>query len=254
MLAMTMNNYNLLCDDFFVDMHINTKLDLPKQRDTILAFFERIQKQYPAMGNFYRRNNNYYLEESSTTGHYRWIALEQDRVGSGTVNPAEAAEAYKQHKLVLELVPYMLGVSHLDIYSLDVTFGMDFDYNGSHDEVIAEALLGSGSFSCLLDIPSKPVDFSPAMVVALTDDCRTQARVNVESKTGSFEPDDREKTADKAISLLVTIRQFPQTDRKFDATKSFEKQCRLAQEVMDEKIVPNFVQPLINVITQKRII
>jgi len=251
---MAMSNYNLLCDDFFVDMYVNTELDLPTQRDTVLAFFERIQKQYPAMGNFYRRNNNYYLEEDSSAGRYRWIVLEQDRIGSGLVNPLNLADAYNQHKLVLELAPFMLAVSHLDIDSLDVTFGMDFDYNGSHDEVIAEALLGSGSFSSLLDIPLRPIDFSPAMVLAISEDCRTQARISVESKTSIIEPDDREKTADKAISLLVTVRQFPPTDGKFDAVKSFAKQCQIAEELVAEKIVPKFVQPLINVIAQKRMI
>jgi hypothetical protein len=251
---MAMNNYNLLCDDFFVDMYVNTELDLPTERDTVLAFFERVQKQYPAMGNFYRRNGNYYLEEDSSAGRYRWIVLEQDRIGSGVVNPENPADAYSQHKLVLELSPFMLAVSHLDIDSLDVTFGMDFDYNGSHDEVIAEALLGSGSFSSLLDIPLGPIDFSPSMVVALSEDCRTQARISVESKTSIIEPDDREKTTDKAISLLLTVRQFPATDGKFDAIKSFARQCRIAEELMAEKIVPKFVQPLINVIAQKRMI
>lgn len=249
-----MNNYNLLCDDFFVDMYINTELELPTQRDTILTFFERMQKQYASMGNFYCRNNNYYLEEEPTTGQNRWIVLEQDRVGSGVVNPTELAEAYNQHKLVLELAPYMLGVSHLDIDSLDVTFGMNFDYNGSHDEVIAEALLETSSLNYLLDIPAKPIDFSPSLVVALSEDYRTQARVSVESKTSIFEPADRGKKTDKAISLFFTIRQFPLPNEKFDSIKSFENQRRLAEELMSEKIVPYFVQPLINVIAQKRII
>ncbi|GAJ17584.1 unnamed protein product, partial [marine sediment metagenome] len=77
---------------------------------------------------------------------------------------------------------------HLDIDSLDVTFAMDFDYAGSHDEVIAEALLAQTAFSGLLDLPSaRPIGFSPAVVVALSDDCRTQARISVESKTSVVE-------------------------------------------------------------------
>ncbi len=149
------NSYSSLCDDFYLDMYINTELDLPTQRDTILAFFERIQKRFPSMGCFYRRENNEYcLEEDRNAGQYRWITLEIDRIGSGVVNPSSFEEAYDQHKLVLELIPYMLSVNHLDIDSLDVTFAMDFDYIGSHDEVIAEALFGSTAFNCLLDLPS----------------------------------------------------------------------------------------------------
>jgi len=252
---MTLNNYNLLCDDFYLDMYINTELDLPTQRDTILAFFERIQKQFPSMGCFYRRENNEYcLEENRNSGQYRWITLEIDRIGSGVVNPSSFQDAYSQDRLVLELVPYMLSVNHLDIDSLDVTFGMDFDYAGSHDEVIAEALFGPTAFNCLLDLPSaRPIGFSPAVMVAISEDCRTQARIKVESKTSIYEPGKQRDSSDEAISLSFTIRQYPSSTEKFDALKSFENQCRLAEELMAEKIVPNFVHPLTEIIAQKRL-
>ena len=110
------NSYSSLCDDFYIDMYINTELDLPRQRDTVLAFFERIQKEFPSMGCFYRREKNEYcLEEDRSAAQYRWITLETDRIGSGVVNPSNFESAYCQDRLVLELVPYMLSVSHLDI-------------------------------------------------------------------------------------------------------------------------------------------
>jgi len=252
---MSLDSYNLLCDEFYLDMYINTELDLPSQRDTILAFFERIQKQFPSMGCFYRRENNEYcLEEDRNAGRYRWITLEIDRIGSGVVNPSSCEDAYSQDRVIIELVPYMLSVNHLDIDSLDVTFGMDFDFAGNHDEVIAEALLAKSAFNCLLDLPqARPIDFSPAVVVALSDDCRTQARINVESKTSLYKPGRQKCKSDKAISLSFTIRQYPLTTEKFNALKSFESQCRLAEELMAEKIVPNFAQPLVNIIAQKRL-
>jgi len=249
------NCYSSLCDDFYIDMYINTELDLPTQRDTILAFFERIQKEFPSMGCFYRREKNEYcLEEDRGAAQYRWITLETDRIGSGVVNPSNFESAYCQDRLVLELVPYMLSVSHLDIDSLDVTFAMDFDYTGSHDEVIAEALLAQSAFSCLLDLPSaRPIGFSPAVVAALSDDCRTQARISVESKTSVIESGKQKYKSDEAISLFFTIRQYPSSTEKFDALKSFEHQCQLAEKLMAEKIVPNFVQPLTETIAQKRL-
>jgi hypothetical protein len=235
-------------------MYLNTKLPLPRQRDTILAFFERIQKQFPSMGRFFRNKNEYCLEEDCNNGQYRWITLETDRIGSGVVNPSSFEDACSQDKLVIELAPYMLSVNHLDIDSLDVTFGMDFDYAGSHDEVIAEALFGSTAFNCLLDLPSaRPIVFSPTVVVALSENCLTQCRISIESKTSIYEPLEKRQVEDEAISLSFTIRQYPSGTEKFDALKSFGNQCRLAEELMAEKIVPNFVQPLINVIAQKRL-
>jgi hypothetical protein len=250
------DSYSSLCDDFYLDMYINTKLDLPRHRDTILAFFERIQKQYPSMCCLSRNeNNDYCLEESCNTGQYRWVALETDRIGSGAVNPPSFEDVYSQDKLVIELAPYMLSVNHLDISSLDVTFAMDFDYAGSHDEVIAEALFGSTTFNCLLDLPqAKPIAFSPTVVIDLFGDYLTQARISVESKTSVYEPGEKRNVVDDdAISLSFTIRQYPSGTKKFDAVKSFENQCRLAEKLMAEKIIPNFVQPLINVIAQKRL-
>jgi len=252
---MTSDSFSSLCDDFYVDMYVNTELELPNERDTVLAFFERIQKQFPTMGCFYRRGNHEYcLEEDRNQGQYRWLSLEADHISSGVVNPSNLDIAYCQHKLVLECMPYMLSVSQLDIDSLDVTFAMDFDCAGNHDEVIAEALLGQSAFNALLELPSaKPIVCSPAMVIALSDDCCTQARCSVESKTSIYEPDRKEEITDEAISLSFTIRRYPSPAEKFDAIKSFEQQCRLAEELMVEKIIPNFVVPLTETIAQKRL-
>ena len=251
---MTLNSYSSLCDDFYLDMHINTELDLPTERDTVLAFFERIRRQFPSMGCFYRRaNNEYCLEEDRNIGQYRWISLETDRIGSGVVNPSDLETVYCQDRLVLELAPYMLSVSPLDIDSLDVTFAMDFDCAGSHDEVIAEALFGQSAFSSLLDWPgAKPIGFSPAVVIGLSDDDHTQGRISVESKTSVYEPGKKGQEDDEAITLSLTIRQYPKPAELFDPLRSFENQCRLAQELMAEKIVPSFVHPLMETISQRR--
>lgn len=252
---MKYDSYSSLCDDFYLDMCVSTELDLPSERDTVLAFFERIQKRFPSMGCFYRRaTNEYCLEEGRNQGQYRWVNLESDRIGSGVVNPSELEEAYCQDRLILEIMPYMLSVGHLDIDSLDITFAMDFECPGSHDEVIAEAMLGHTPFSELLDMSSvKPIVCSPSIVVALSDDCYTQARCSVESRTSTYDPDKKDEMAGEAISLSFTVRRYPRADEKFDALESFEQQRQLAEELMAEKIVPHFVQPLTEVIAQKRL-
>jgi len=251
---MAANSYSSLCDDFYVDLYVNTELDLPTERDTVLTFFERIQKQFPTMGRFLRRDNNdYYLEEDHAAGIYRWISLEGDRIGSGMANPSTFEEAYRQDRLVLELMPYMLGVTPLDVDSIDLSFAMDFDCAGHHDEIIAEALFGASAFNGLLDLPhSKPIVFSPSMVVSLSQDMRTQVRVSVESKTSVYEPGEKEASREDAITLSLTVRQFPSPEAKFDALASFENQCQLAEGLMAERIVHHFVQPLTEVIAQRR--
>jgi hypothetical protein len=243
-----------LCDDFYADMFVNTQLELPTGRETVLTFFERLQKQYPSMVSFYRSEpGQYCLEEDRNLGQYRWVNLESNRIGSGGVNPDPLEEVYKQDRLVLDLIPYMLGVSPLDIESLDVSFSMDFLYSGNQDEVIAEALFGSTAFGTLLDWPdAKAMGFSPAVVVALSEDTRTQARISVESKTSVLENSNPKSSSDDAITLSLTVRQFPPVAGRLDPVQSFTNQCRLAEELMTERIVPYFVQPLIGAIGQRR--
>jgi len=61
---MALNSHSSLCDNFYIDTYINTELDLPSERDTILTFFERLQKQLPSMSRFYRRARYWILDEN----------------------------------------------------------------------------------------------------------------------------------------------------------------------------------------------
>jgi hypothetical protein len=243
------------CDDFYLDMCVNTELELPGQRDTILAFFERISKQYPEINHLSRRNRSeYYLESSQDTGRYRWVCIDSDRLASGTVNPEDYEQAYAQHRFILELAPYMLSISYLDVSSLDVTVTMDFDCPDNHDEVISEALLSGSALCCLWDMPgARPVGVSPAVIAALSEDCCTQARLGIESKTSIFDPRKGKEQQDQAISLSLTVRQYPQAALKFDAVSSFENQCRLLEAMLDEKIIPYFARPIVNAIAHRRL-
>ena len=145
--------YGSFCDDFYINMNLNTELELPRERDTILHFFERIQRQFPTMNTFYQRETGEFcLEENREAGSYRWVTVERDRVSSGYVNPESLEQVDEQHRLILDLVPFALGISNLDIDSLDVMFGMDFDYQGNHDEVLADAVFGDTPFALLLDM------------------------------------------------------------------------------------------------------
>ena len=84
-----MDDYSSLCDDFYVNMNFGTEMELPANRETVLHFFERVQKTYPTMRNFYCRDRgDFVLEEDKDQGTYRWCTIEPRRVCSGQVNPA----------------------------------------------------------------------------------------------------------------------------------------------------------------------
>ena len=125
-----MNPYCSLSDDFYVNMILSTEMELPSNRETVLHFFEQMQKHYPEMRNFYsREKRDFVLEEDKDQGNYRWCTVEPRRVCSGQVNPDSLESAVGQHRQALEIAPYSLSVSTLDCEALDLLMGFDFSYS-----------------------------------------------------------------------------------------------------------------------------
>src|SRR3982751_3195553 len=106
------NPYSSFSEDFYVNVRLGSQLNLPHSRETLLHFFERVQKQFPQMGRF-RKNDNgdLNLEEERSEHTYRRLSVEQNRWAAGHVNPPSTEEALKLQQLVLELAPYHLGIS-----------------------------------------------------------------------------------------------------------------------------------------------
>ena len=64
-----MNAYTSLCDDFGIYVYLNTKMQLPSGRETVLHFFDSLQKTFPQMTDFdCRDNGEYVLEENREQG------------------------------------------------------------------------------------------------------------------------------------------------------------------------------------------
>src|SRR4051794_41892244 len=101
-----MNPYSSLCDDFGVYVYVNTKMELPTRRETVLHFFDSLQKTFPQMTDFdCRESGEYVLEEDREQGSYRWGTLEARRLCIGYVNPPGLEDADALHEMVLEGAP-----------------------------------------------------------------------------------------------------------------------------------------------------
>ena len=99
-----------IADDFYVNVNLNTELELPRGRESVMHYFEQLQKRFPEMKNFYaRERGEFVLEEDKEKGYYRWASVENRRICSGYVNPEEYTDAVKQHEYVLDQLPYMLS-------------------------------------------------------------------------------------------------------------------------------------------------
>ena len=149
-----MNSYASLCDDFGVSTYLHGKLEMPTGRETVLHFFEAVQKAFPKMTDFEKRSDDeYLLEEDRDAGSYRWASLDKRRLCSGFVNPPTIEDADAHNERILELAPYHLDLSAMQTESMDVLYYFDFLYQGNHDEVVAEALASGTPLEGLAQMP-----------------------------------------------------------------------------------------------------
>ena len=244
--------YAAFCDDFYVNMRLGSQLPLPHQRETMLHFFERIQKEIPSMIRFRKGDNGEFsLEEDRQANAYRWVSMEPRRLSAGHVNPPNLENALRLHKMLLELAPYHLGISPVEIDHLDVLFGFDLAFSGNHDEVIAESLLADSPLSCLAEEPmARAVDFQPTVTVALSDDCRLQARLDVVTRTNSYQVRTGDY-ADDVISVYLILRRYWGDRPREPMEQLFTEMTRRAELLCEQYILPRVLRPVSSAIASR---
>ena len=247
-----MNKYQATADDFYINVNLNTEMELPTSRDTVLHFFEQMKKRFPDLRNFYtKEEGELVLEGDKEQESYRVISIEPRRLTSGHVNPDTLEAAYAQHELVLELAPHLLTISVLDCEALDVMFGFDLDYDGPHDELVAEALGVGQAFEGLSDLAgSRVLNFEPTITLALEPSCRLQARLSIETRTTALQVRTGEFD-DEQISVFLTIRQYWGNGPERTFLDSFIKQRAIGEELARNYVVPRIVQPLARAIASR---
>jgi hypothetical protein len=237
--------YHSFCDDYYLNMNLNTEMELPQTRETVLHFFEQVKKSFPAMRNFYsRERGEFVLEEDKEKGDYRWASIEQRRVSSGFVNPPAVEDALKQHMLVLDLIPYTLSVSPLDCESLNVMYGFDFLYRGNHNRLLADALGVMPAFERMTEIPGATILANePSIQFALDEECRTQCRLSIETRTSAYHVRMKE-FPEEQISVYFTARRYGSLDGEETYVEAMRKLSDIAQEIVDGYVVENVLRPL----------
>ena len=240
-----MGLYASLSDDFYVNLNLNTEMDLPTNRETLLHFFERIQKQYPTMSNFYsRERGEFVLEEPKELGHYRWATVDSRRICSRYVNPESMDKGIEQHALILDLVPYMLSVSSLDCESLNLMLGFDFNYSGNHNELVVDALGVPPAFEQLADrYREQIVAFEPHMQFSVDTDCQTQIRVSVETRTSAYHLKTRSFPQEQ-VSVYVTARRYGSLNNRMDFSTVLHVLKEACAEVVQDFVAKDILKPL----------
>ena len=238
-------DFRSIADDFFVNVSLQTTMALPRSRETVLHFCETMQKQFPAMTSLYQREKNtVVLKGDREGGSYPWMELETHRISAGMVNPPQVEDAYTLHTWLLDRIIYYLGVSALDIESLDVMMGFNLDFRGNRDSIVAQALLAGGPLGALaMDGAVKAIECEPGIVISLDEECYLQARLALETRTNSFQIRTGQYD-DEPISVYFTVRQYPRPGKMFDLKAAYPMQRELCEDYVTRFVVPQVIHPI----------
>ncbi len=247
-----MSGYRALSDDFYVNMNLNTEMELPRNRDSVLHLFEQVRKRYPMMKNLYsRERDEYVLEEDKDRGAYRWATIEPRRICSGSVNPESIEAAMEQHAFVLEMAPFALSASPLDCESLNVMYGFDFTYRGNHNELLVEALGVSPALERMAEMPgTRIICCEPSLQLAFDEDCRVQCRLSFETRTTAYHVRIGE-FPEEQLSVYLTARRYGSLDAGETLVSVMHQLADLCRNLMDGYVVDSVLLPLQNAISLK---
>lgn len=239
-----MSHYGAIGDDFYVNMQLNTVSDLPPQRESMMHFFEQVQRRFPLMRSLVPRDREFFLEEPKEEGNYRWTAVDARRISSGFVNPSSMEEAFQMHKDILGIIPYSMSVSHLDCESLNIVFGFDFTYRGNHNLLLATTLGMPPVFDGLLDIPGvQCMGFEPSIQLTLDPEMRTQCRISFECRSTPFHMRSGE-FPEEQLSVYLALRKVDSLGPGEKFETEFQRLADLGKQILDDYVVGNILQPL----------
>ena len=237
-------SFGALCTDFYVNQKLALKLDLPESRETVLDMFDRVRREMPAMDRFRRYDGELALESPEQDSQYSWLALRRTNIRSGWVNPESLEQAYRLHKLVLEIAPYFLSISPIDVEHVELVFGFDLEAETNRNDVVMQALLGDSPLAGLMDPQREAVlEAQPFVGFCLNDRCDLQAFVEVKTRARAAEIVEQRYDG-QPISVYLTVRQHGPMKSLQELTTAFGGLSGHIERIAEQRVIPNIVMPL----------
>lgn len=239
---MTMS-YGALCSDFYVNMKLGVRMELPRSREPVLELFERMRREYPRMASFKRYKDELALESAPDDNPHRWMAIRANSVRTGVVNPGDEHDMHAVHRTAAEVCPYYLSISPLDLESIELLYGFDLSARGNHDEIVAQALLAGSPLAALLEAADDARVHDCQPVLGLTfGSGRIQSTVEV--KTRSRKGHHAGDRPGEPISIYVTVRTSePITDLK-TMVRCVDDLAERGRTLVDSLAIPNLLVPI----------
>ena len=237
-------SFGALCTDFYVNQKVSLKMDLPSARETVLDMFDRIRKELPHMERFRRYEGELALESAERDAQYSWLALRRTTIRSGSVNPESLEDAYNLHRLVLDVAPYFLSISPLDVEFMELVFGFDLEAQANRNEVVLEALMGDSPLASLVKTNEEAVlEAQPFIGFCLNEKCDLQAFVEVKTRTRTAEIAEG-RFDDQPVSVYLTVRQYGPLKTIQELQTVFAMLAGHIERLAEDRVIPHVVMPL----------
>lgn len=230
-------SFRAFCSDFYVNQKLGVKLELPQGREPVLELFERLRREYDVLDRFRRYEDELALETAEGTPH-RWVAVRANNIRSGVVNPEDVEQAYGLHRKVLEVAPYFLSISPLDIEFIEMLFGFDLECRHAHDRVIHHALIAPTPLGELMESEDvEPIDCQPTLGFALGENREHEVHVEVRSRGAMTE-------RGEPISVYLTVRRLGPFKDLESLAKVTDDLAERGERLVAECVVPKLLKPI----------
>ena len=220
-------------------------MDLPAAREPVLDLFGRLRKDLPRLSNLQRYpDGEVALESGEDERDFLWVAMRQLSLKSGWVNPGTLEEAYRMHRTVLEVAPYFLSISPLDVDHLELVYAFDFDCDGNRDEVVLDALLGGSPLGEFADPATDTVlDAQPFVALALADAADMHVYLEVKTRLPRGETAVTREGTDP-LSVMLTVRRTGPVRALGDLPTHLAALSGHGERLVEQRLIPRVLMPL----------
>ena len=230
-----------LVSDVYVNLKLSLRLELPKSRETVPEFFDRVHRQYPAMESLKKYRDELALETAGGEGPYRWLAVRSKNVRSGVVNPDAYSSAHELHLHVLDCAPYFLSISPLDVESVEVLFGMDLHAGTNHDEIVFNALIADSPLGSLVDPGGVVTDCQPMLAWTSGLGAGVEAQYEVKTRLHGRSRTDGQP---EPLSVYLTMRRNGPVSELGELLDVYRSLARQGEELVEERVIPSLIRPI----------
>jgi hypothetical protein len=240
-----MADFDSLCRDFCVNQKLALKMDLPAAREPVLDLFGRLRKDLPRLASLQRYpDGEVALESGEDERDFLWVAMRQLSLKSGWVNPSTLEEAYRMHRTVLEVAPYFLSISPLDVDHLELVYAFDFECDGNRDEVVLDALLGGSPLGDFADASTDTIlDSQPFIALALADAPDMHVYVEVKTRLPRGETAVT-REGGEPLSVLLTVRRTGPVRALADLPTILAALSGHGERLVEQRLIPRVLMPL----------